>query len=233
VRYARTGLLLLLLVSSVAAGAVACGRGGASAADTEARLKKAMLAADDIGAGYTLALARVQSNEDAATSRPDTENARRQQADWGQVLAYDVEFSPPAETDLVFTSAVARLMNTATLFRTAEGAGASLAYTRTLPPSVVANFLVNDGSGTKISATQVAVDDEFPPAGDESFAWRLSGKAAFDGGLDVTFVADAVFVRVGRLTGSVIVVGLGQEPGRAGVTALVDRFVERARAAGS
>jgi hypothetical protein len=225
----------MLLVSSISigAGAVACDRGGASAADAEARLKQAVLAADDIGSGYTLDLARVQTNDESAASRPDTENARRQQAEWEQVLAYNVEFSPPPETDLVFTPAVARLMNTATLFRTAEGAGASLAYTRTLPPSVVANFLVNDASGTKITGTQMAIVDDLPAAGDESFAWRLSGKAAFDGGLDVTFVADAVFVRVGRLTGSVIVVGLGQEPGRAGVTALVDRFVERARAAGS
>jgi hypothetical protein len=222
---------MLLLVSSIAA--LACGRGGASAADAEARLKQAVLVADDIGDGYTLELARTQTDEAAAASRPDTDNARRQQAGWGQVLAYDVEFSPPAESDLVFTSAIARVMNTATLFRTAEGAGASLAYTRALPPSVVANFLVNDGSGTKISATQVAPDDDVPAAGDESFAWRLSGKAAFDGGLDVTFVADAVFVRVGRMTGSVIVVGLGQEPDRSGVTALVERFVERARAAGS
>lgn len=223
----------MLLVSSIGAGALACGHSGAPTADAEARLKKAVLAADDIGAGYTLEVARVQTNEDAAISRPDTGNARRQHADWGQVLAYNVQFSPPAKTDLVFTSAVARLMNTATLFRSAEGADASLAYTRTLPPAVVANFLVNDGSGAKISATQVAIVDDFPAAGDESFAWRVSGKAAFEGGLDVTFVADAVFVRVGRLTGTVIVVGLGQEPNRAGVTALVNRFVERARAAGS
>jgi hypothetical protein len=71
----------------------------------------------------------------------------------------------------------------------------------------------------------------FPSKGDESFAWRISGKATFEGGTTLNFIADTVFVRAGNISGSVTAVALGSPPDRAELERLVDRFVEKARAA--
>ncbi len=217
----------------------ACGSGAAkapaasptlSASAAEARLAKIVLTATDAGPGFTQEVARTQTNEDAATARPDTETARQQYADWGQILAYNVQFGAPPGADLVFNGKTARVMNTATLFHTDDGAAAALAYVRGLAPALIANFLVNDGAGTKISETQVVKDIDVAAAGDESFAWRISGKATFASGFTVNFVADSVFLRVGSLTGNVTAVALGQPPERATLTALVNTFVQHAKA---
>ncbi|MDP9235868.1 MAG: hypothetical protein M3P30_00465 [Chloroflexota bacterium] len=214
----------------------ACGAGSSastvappiSSGEAEDQLKAIVLTAGDVGEGFTQDVERVQTNDNAAAARPDTDNARRQYADWGQVLSYNVQYGATSETGLVYTGSVARIMNTATLYQTPEGAGSALAFERSLSPSVIANILVNDGPGTRISETQVVKDITFPARGDESFAWRLSGKATFENGLVTTFVADAVFVRKGRVTGAVIAVALGEQPDRAKLSALVDRFIEHA-----
>lgn len=215
----------------------ACGGNGAqhaaaeiSAEDAKARLVRIVLTPDDVGGGFTQDVARVQTNQQAADARPDTENALRQFGDWGQVLAYNVQYGATADAELVYTGKIARVMNTATLFRTSDGASAALAFERGLSSTVIANVLVNESAGTKISDTQVMKDIAFPAKGDESFAWRLSGKATFEDGFVSAFVADAVFVREGNVTGSVIAVGLGDRPDAKQFEALIDRFVERARA---
>ena len=237
----RRGLVALIVACTLPALA-ACGGGSTSAtssppsvsaSEAEAWLARVVLAPGDAGEGYTADVARSITNDEAAKARPDTDSARQQYADWGQVLAYNVQFGAPASADLVFSGTAARVMNTATLYRDADGASAALASAGGLAPQVVANFLVNDGAGTKISETQVIKLADFPPKGDESFAWRLSGKAVFADGFTINFVADAVFVRVGRATGNVTAVALGQPPERGRLTELVDTFVSRVRAAGS
>jgi hypothetical protein len=234
----RRGLVALVLACALPAMA-ACGGGSTSAtaqpgaSDAEAWLARVVLAPADAGPGYTADVARTLTNEESAKARPDTDSARRQYADWGQILAYNVQLAAPASADLVFTGAAARVMNTATLYRDADGASAALASVGDLAPDVVANFLVNDGDGTKISETQVIKIADFPAKGDESFAWRLSGKAVFADGFTVNFVADAVYVRIGRVMGNVTAVALGEPPERGRLTELVDTFVSRVRAAGS
>ena len=150
---------------------------------------------------------------------------------WQQVLQYNVQYAAPARADLVFNAKIARVMNTATYYQTPDGAVAALSYTRDLAANTVANVLVSESSGTKITDTQVVKDIAFPSKGDDSYAWRITGKATFDNGFTVTFVADSVFVRAGRIDGNVTAVALGQAPQRAALTALVDTFVARARSA--
>ena len=234
----RRGLIGLILACALPVLA-ACGGGSTSAtsqpaaSDAEAWLARVVLAPGDIGPGYTTDIARSITNEEAAKARPDTDSARRQYADWGQILAYNVQFATPASAELVFTGTAARVMNTATLFRDANGAASALASVGELAPDVVANFLVNDSVGTKISETQVIDIADIGAKGDESFAWRLSGKAVFADGFTVNFVADSVYVRVGRVTGNVTAVALGEPPERARLVEMVDTFVSRVRAAGS
>lgn len=217
---------------------MACGGGDGGAqgtvisdGDAETRLARIVLQPTDVGAEYTQDAARAQTNEDAANARPDTENARQQYADWGQVLQYNVQYAAPAEAEVVFNAKIARVMNTATYYHSVEGAGAALAYTRDLPATTVANFLVDESDGTKITETQVVKDIAFPSKGDDSYAWRLTGKAIFENGFTVNFVADSIFLRAGRINGNVTAVALGQAPDRAAVTALVDAFLARAQAA--
>ncbi len=195
-------------------------------------LKAMVLRTTDIGPDYTQEVARLQTNEDAAKARPDTEQARQQYREWDQVLAYNVQFGAPPTADLVFSDKTARVLNTATLYNTPVGAASALAFVRGLSPGVVANFLINDSSGTRISDTQVVKDIVFPAKGDGSFSWRISGKATFENGFTVNFVADSVFVRVGRVTGNVTTVALGQSPNPQELNSLVDKFVERVRANG-
>ena len=231
----------LLALASLLPVLGACGGGSTSetsgppatsASAAQAWLSGVVLAPGDVGAGYTQDVARVQTNEESAKARPDTDDARQQYAEWGQVLAYNVQFAASSSDDLVFTGTAARVMNTATLYQTADGASAALAFAGQLAPQVVANFLVNDGAGTKISDTQVVKAADFPAKGDESFAWRVSGKAVFADGFTSIFVADAMFVRVGRVTGNVTAVALGQAPDRTRLAALVDTFIARVEAAG-
>ena len=155
-------------------------------------------------------------------------DARRQYAQWGQVLTYNVEYAAAETSAGVFSGDVARVMNTATMFNEADGAAAAFEYVRSLPDSVVANFLVNDAAGTRIRDVQATKDIEFPAKGDDSFAWRLSGKATFVSGVTVTLVADSVFVRTGRVMGNVTTVALGNAPQRQQLEELVDMFVSRA-----
>jgi hypothetical protein len=138
------GLLVLL------PALVACGGGSAStgtpappaisADSAEARLAALVLDTTDLAPGYTQDVARSQTNDEAANARPDTENAHAQYVDWGQVLAFNVQYGAPKAAGLVYSGVAARVMNTATLYQTAEGASAALAYERRLSPSVVANF---------------------------------------------------------------------------------------------
>ena len=207
----------------------ACG-GGASRLSLEQaqqRLQRIVLSAPDIGDGYGQDVARFVSDEDAAKARPDSEAARRQYAEWGQVLAYNVQYAA-AGSATVFSGDTARVMNTATIFNAEKGANDAFAYVRSLPNTVVANFLVDDASGTRISDVQATKDIEFAEKGDDSFAWRLSGKATFASGETVTFVADSVFVRAGRVIGNVTSVALGNAPERAQLERFVDTFVARA-----
>lgn len=223
-----TGISTVLAATVLAA---ACG-GGISDREAEARLRRAVLTAADVGGGYTQAIARTRTNDEAARARPDSDQARAQYDTWGQVLAYDVEFDPPAGSALSFSPQAARVLNSATLYRSAKGAGAALAYTRGLPSSLVADVLVNEGAGTKITDTQVTPLAGVPPAGDESFAWRVSGKATFEDGLTMTFIADSVYIRQGAVTGNVTSVALGQTPDRASLLGWVRMFVERAKESG-
>jgi hypothetical protein len=106
-----------------------------------------------------------------------------------------------------------------------------MVYLRALPVELLENILTNEGAGTRISDTSVQRDIAFPQRGDELYALRASGKATIDGRLTVAFVADTVFVRAGNINGAVTAVALGDTPDRAELERLVDRFVEKARAA--
>ncbi len=233
-----------MLLLPLAAVAVACGGGDdapppptaeptLSAAAAEAALEAIVLKASDIGDDYTQDVARVQTNEEAALARPDTDNARTQFEEWGQVLAYNVQYAAPPTADLIFNAKTARMMNTVTLFRTPEGAAAALTFLRDLPPEIVETLLDEDDGETQLSDTIVTKDIEFATKGDESFAWRVSGKATLPGDFVVNYVADVVWVRSGNTNGNVITVALGQPPDRAELEGLVDLFLTRAQAGAS
>jgi hypothetical protein len=225
-----------MVIAAVVAAACGGSSRGATASPTisavgaASLLKQVVLQASDAGAAFTGDAPATQTNDDLARARPDTESARKQYTAWGQALQLNAQYSVPTSPDLVFSGKIARVTNTATLFASADGAAAALAYTRALPAATVANFLVNEGAGTKIMDTQVVKDIAFPAKGDESFAWRLTGKAIFSDGFTVTFVADAVFVRAGRVNGNVTAIAYGQAPKRDDLIALADTFVERAKA---
>jgi hypothetical protein len=208
------------------------GESSVSAADAEALLARVVLAPGDIAAQMRAGEARVQTNEQLAQARADTAFALDQYAAWGQVLAYSVQYNAPAGARrLVDSGAFLRVSNTATLFEDAEGARTQLIYVRAQSEDRLANAVINDGPGTRIADAQVTKDLAFPAKGDESFAWRISGKATFEGGMTLTFISDTVFVRVGSISGSVTAVSLGTPPDRAELVRLVDLFVEKARAA--
>lgn len=223
-------IMLLACTALVLSGCRGGDARAVSEGDAAARLRQIVLGEDDIGGGFTQDFARIQTNADEASARPDTENARQQYRDWRQVLAYNVQYGAPENAALVYNGRIARVINIATVFEHADGAAAAFAFERALSPSVIANVLVNEAAGTRISDTQAVKDVAFAPKGDESFAWRLSGKATFESGLVATFIADTVFVREGRITGSVTAVGIGEQPNQSQLEALVNRFVEHARA---
>ncbi len=222
-----------LLAIAAMLGAAACGSTSAmTATEAEQKLQRIVLTGSDLADGYIADGVRVQSNDDAAKARPDTDAARQQYAEWGQLLAYNVQFAPSPGTQVVYSGATARVMNTATMFTKPEGAAAALDYVRGLPESLVANFTVNDADGTKISDVQAVSGIDFTGKGDDSFALRLSGKATFPDGLTSTFVADSVYVRSGRVLGTVTNVALGEAPDRGQLERLVDAFVAKAQANG-
>ena len=229
------GLVRHLACAALATVAMvpACGGGPAHLNEKQAeqRLQHMALTASDIGDGYGQDVARFVSDEDAAKARPDSDAARRQYAQWGQVLAYNVQYAAPVGSGAVFSGETARVMNTATIFDSTQGTASAFAYVRSLSDSVVANFLLSDAAGTRISDVQATKDIDFTPKGDDSFAWRLSGKATFASGDTVTFVADSVFVRAGRVMGNVTTLALGNAPERRQLEHLVDMFVSRATAA--
>ena len=91
-------ITLLRYVAGVAfavAVAQACGSGAPRLSEKQAeqRLPRMVLSASDIGEGYGEDVARFVSDEDSANARPDSDVARRQYAQWGQVLTYNVEYA--------------------------------------------------------------------------------------------------------------------------------------------
>ena len=233
---------VLALTFALLAGA-ACSGGGDDAPPTptprpqlteaEARplLQAMILQPADIGSDYT-GSGSFQTNEDAAAARPDADNARQQIRDWQQVLTYRVQYNAPANADLLFNAKTAQVMNTATLYNSSDGASQSLAFLQSLTEDAVAQFLSAGGGDTKLTETKVKKDVEFPAKGDESFLWRVSGKATLASGLTVNYVADAVFVRFGRVTGNVTTIALGQPPDHTELEKLVDLFLSRTQAGG-
>lgn len=241
----RRAATIALLVLPLAVLAVACGGGDddpaptptaeptLSAAAAETAIEAILLKGSDLGDDYTQDAESCQSNEDAALARPDTDNARTQFEEWGQVLACNAQFAAPPSADLIINAKTARMMNTVTLFRTPEGATEALTFLRDLPPEIVETLLDEGDGATQLSDTVVTKDIEFTPRGDELFAWRVAGKATLPDGLLINYVADVVHVRSGSTTGSIITVALGQPPDRAELEGLVDLFLTRAAAATS
>lgn len=195
--------------------------------EARAFISRASLAGADIGADYTQAVDRCQTNDEAAAARPDTENARTQFEKWGQVFTCNVRWDAPPNADLLFNAKTAQMMNSVTVFESPEGAAASLEFFRSLPENVVADFITGGDGGTALSDTRVQKDIEFVPKGDESFAWRVSGKATLEGGFVVNYVADVVFLRSGEVNGNVTTVALRQAPDRTELEGLVDTFLAR------
>jgi hypothetical protein len=200
-------------------------------AEAQATLERAVLALEDLGDGYLQDVARVITNAQAAHARADTAAAGRQYEAWGQALSYNVQFSRETVRDAINTPAHTRVMNNATIYNDAEGARTALVYLRALPVELLENILTNDGTGARIADTQVQRGVAFPERGDELYALRTSGKATLSDRLTVSFVADTVFVRVGNINGAITAVALGDAPDRAELERLVDRFIEKARAA--
>lgn len=200
-----------------------------SIAEAEALLMRVVLEPDDVGEQMSAGDARIQTNDQLSEARADTDFARGQYEAWGQVLAYSVQYNTSTARRLVDTGRPARVANTATVFHDATGASTQLVYMRAQSDERLANAVTNDGPGTRIVDAQVTKDLAFPDKGDESFAWRISGKATFEGGATLNFISDTVFVRVGNVTGSVTAVGLGSPPDRGELVRLVDRFIEKVR----
>lgn len=229
--------LALIAALAVITTAVACSGGDdtpptptprAPLTQDEARafIDTVSLTGSDIGADYTQAVDRCQTNDEAAAARPDTENARTQFEEWGQVFTCNVRWDAPPNADLLFNAKTAQMMNSVTVFESPEGATASLEFFRALPEDIVADFITG-GDSSALSDTRVQKDIEFAPKGDASFAWRVSGKATLDGGFVVNYVADVVFVRAGEVNGNVTTVALGQAPDRTELEGLVDTFLAR------
>jgi hypothetical protein len=172
-----------------------------SAGEAEELLRGVVLAPEDLGEGMREASARVQTNEELAHARADTAFALDQYASWGQALAYTVHYDAEGAQELVDTGAFTRVSNTATAFEDEAGARMQLAYVHGQSDERLANAVTNDGAGTRIVDAQVTKDMAFPSKGDESFAWRISGKATFEGGTTLNFIADTVFVRAGNISG--------------------------------
>lgn len=198
--------------------------------EARAFIGAASLTGADIGADYTQAVDRCQTNDEAAAARPDTENAKTQFQEWGQVITCNVRWDAPPDADLVFNAKTAQMMNSVTVFESPEGAAASLEFFRALPEDIVADFIAGGDGATTLSDTRVQKDIEFVAKGDESFAWRVSGKATLPGGFVVNYVADVVFVRTGEINGNVTTIALGQAPNRTELEGLVDTFLARVAA---
>jgi hypothetical protein len=232
----RSLVPLLVLVAAVAAacGGDGNGPGNATVTPDEARvlLQDVIISTGDVPDDYAQDANRFQTNEEAATARPDTEVARQQFRDWGQVLSYNVQYAAPPNIELITNGKTARIMHTATVFHAPEGAMQAMEFVRSLSEETLQD-VINSGSGqgTVISDAKVTKDIEFVPKGDESTAFRVAGVATLENGLVVNFVADALAMRVDHVTTTIVTVALGQPPARGELEDYADLFVERVRAA--
>ena len=205
-----------------------------STAEAEAKLRRIVLTAGDIAPDYTQDSEELRDNAEAAALRPDADLARRQYEDWGQVLSLDIQFAAPATNELLFAGRTARVSNSASVFGSTEGAADAMTYLRGLPPETVAAYVERSSSGspTKLSQTRVRRDAEpAATAADESFILRTTGTATLATGLEMNYVADTVFVRVGNTNGAITAIALNQPPNRDELQRLVGAFVFKARAA--
>jgi hypothetical protein len=232
----RNRLITTLLIAATVAFAFACGGGDGgpkklSESDAATLARAVAIQASDLGADYNRDAEQTQTNEQAATARPDTDNAREQYKDWQRVLAYNVQYAAPPTSDLLFNNKTARAMNTIEVFNSEDGASKALEFLRTLPEAIVEDMLeAGSGSGTTLSETKVEKGLDFVPKGDESFAWRVTGKATLPGDFVIRYVADVVFVREGRVNANVTTVAVGQPPMRDELEGLVDLFIQRVQA---
>jgi hypothetical protein len=229
------GLLFALICGALLVAA--CGGDDDEAAaepltddEAGAMLSRVVIGAGDVADEYTQSQDGVRTNEELAEARPDTDTARQQYADWGQVISYAVTHNAPPDADLLFTDKSAMISSNATYFETDEGAAASLEFLESLSPEIIAAVLEMSGGDTQLSNVIVTKGMEFPPKGDESFAWEVEGLVTLPDGLQLNFTAHTVFARLGNVTVQMTTTTVGGPPNREELEGFVDLVLERVAA---
>lgn len=192
------------------------------------RLAVATLQPADVPATMADAGAYFRTNEEALADAPAGAVGvlRALNRQWGRLYVYDRAYAAPPSPDLLGNAAIARLQSSASLFATAEGARASVAFNRDLDPAVVAAFVEALGTADAPIRNVTAERIDFPAYGDSSHAWRFRGVVTVSG-LDLDFVADSVNVQVGDIALSLTAITLNQPPPSAELESYVRLLAER------
>jgi hypothetical protein len=150
-----------------------------------------VLAPADLPQGLQQASASVSTNQDVADASLDPEATLAKLEARGRQLGYDVQFGPAQ--DAPGTLVVQGMQNTASLYKTAAGAGEALA-------EGVGGARATDWKTIYSDQSDVKVDELPLPTGTDEGAWfRISGADA-DGNL---IIDDQVAFRVNNVRGFV------------------------------
>ena len=191
----KPGLVLAIGGALLAACllATACGGGGDEGKqdDIQALLQGMVLTPSDLPQGLQQAFASFSTNKDVADATVDPEATLAKLEARGRQLGYDVQFEPAQ--DAPGTLVVQGMQNTASLYKTAAGAGEALAEGVSGARATDWKTVYSDQSDVKM--------DELPlPSGTDEGAWfRISGADA-DGNL---IIDDQVAFRVNNVRGFV------------------------------
>jgi hypothetical protein len=185
--------------ATAALSTASSGTPGATPSAAEEQLKKMVLQASDVPAGFTLAQESTSTNEEVVTGSDDPEADLAQLTEWGRILGHGATFSAEASAE----TGVLLIDSTASLYETDSGAAASFA-------DAVNTARTTDWPASWGQAKDVQVE-ELPPLdiGDEMLWLRISGTATIgQPATEQPFIQDMVLFRVGRGRGSIAVVSV-------------------------
>ena len=206
---------LAALVAFLFIVAAGCGDGGGGEVPSPAppelkeRLRRMVLRAEDLPAGFNLIDEVFSTNQDVADASPDPEGQLARLRQWGRILGYELTYEP-SEPAAEGQSIIFSVNSTASIYESAEGASASFA-------DAAKTARDTDWAAQFQGAADIVVEEVSAPAVADEVLWlRIRGKAEAG---EQTFAHDVVILRTGALRGSLQAGSFGTQESK--------EFVER------
>jgi hypothetical protein len=185
----------------------------------EARLREMVLQQEDLLEGFGRGEEDFVTNEEASANSPDPAGQLAKLNEWGRVLGMEVIFEP--EADVARDSGIYLVDSTASIYESAEGAGAAFGEEAEIARSADWATLFGAVLEVEVEERRVA------PLTEEMLWLRITGRAELEEGVEQVLATDLVLFRQGILRGGVMIGSLESPASTEAIDEMVRAQAER------